>query len=174
MEDRIQDEESAQPRRARKPRIVEPDEDFDDELEDEDDVEEFEDDDHDGGFREVKIKKAIVEKESKYAGLKSKDAQMREKRRESLGAFRCPYCSGWVGKNRDDTTEMMLWFLAGLPSLLFYAAFQAYECYECGEIPSRDFPPEIRRKMLLSRIFLSVLAILLLAMVAFSFGGFWR
>ena len=48
---------------------------------------------------------------------------------------------------------------------LFYAAVGAFECPKCGKIPRREFPPDVRRKMIVRSAVLAGSAIVIFLVV---------
>ena len=57
-------------------------------------------------------------------------------------AFLCPHCDGKVERRTNPMAGMF-----GLIGLLFTIGSGKYHCKECGEIPKREFSPEVRSQM---------------------------
>jgi len=76
-------------------------------------------------------------------------------------AYNCPRCGEVVERSSSSGAAVV----GGLVGSLIYSAFGAFECPSCGKIPRKEFPPEARRKMVLSSVLMVVGAIVLLIVV---------
>ena len=70
-------------------------------------------------------------------------------------AHKCPRCGEPVQRGYSGTAQAT----AGLVGALFYAAFGAFECKTCGKIGRNEFPVEVRNKMAVTTLVLTVCAI---------------
>lgn len=75
--------------------------------------------------------------------------------------YTCPRCGEPVQRGYSSKAQIG----AGLIGALFYAAFGSFVCKQCGKIKRSEFPPEIRRKMVLGSVAMVAGAILILAVV---------
>jgi len=73
-------------------------------------------------------------------------------------AYKCPRC----GDNVQRGSNAAAGIAGGAVGALLYAAFGSFQCKKCGTIPRRDFPPEVRQKMLLGSVGIIACAIVLL------------
>ncbi len=76
-------------------------------------------------------------------------------------SYQCPRCGEPVQRGKSTGAQIS----GGLVGALFYAAFGSFQCAICGKIARREFPPEVRSKMLLGSAALVIGAIVLLAFV---------
>ena len=53
----------------------------------------------------------------------------------------------------------------GLVGALLGSAFGGFECENCGKIPRKEFPPEVRQKMMLNSLLMIAGAIVLFVVV---------
>jgi DNA-directed RNA polymerase subunit RPC12/RpoP len=75
--------------------------------------------------------------------------------------YECPRCSKPVTKQSKSS----ILFGGGLVGALLASAFSSYECGACGKIPRKEFPPEIRSKMMKGTLLLIVGAVVLFVVV---------
>ena len=73
-------------------------------------------------------------------------------------AHACPRCGKPVQRGYSSGAQ----FTAGLVGALFYAAFGPFQCATCGKIPTSEFPPEVRRNIILTSAGLAVAGVVLL------------
>ena len=76
-------------------------------------------------------------------------------------AYHCPRCGGSVRRGKSQAAGMA----GGLVGALLYAAFGAFQCKKCGTIATREFPPEVRQRMVIGSFGLIATAIIVLVLV---------
>jgi predicted RNA-binding Zn-ribbon protein involved in translation (DUF1610 family) len=76
-------------------------------------------------------------------------------------AYNCPRCGEPVKRKGSNVAAAA----GGAVGALLGSAFGSFECANCGKIPRKEFPPEARRKMVLSSVLMVVGAIALLIVV---------
>ena len=82
-------------------------------------------------------------------------------------AYKCPRC----GKPVHRASGRGAQYAGGIMGSLFYAAFGSFRCPDCGKIPRSEFPPNVRRRMLLGTLLLVIPAFaLLIVLISLVFG----
>jgi hypothetical protein len=76
-------------------------------------------------------------------------------------AYSCPRC----GEPVQRKSSAVAGATGGLVGALLGSAFGGFECAKCGKIPRKEFPPEVRNKMLLNSVLMVVGAIVLFVVV---------
>jgi hypothetical protein len=72
-------------------------------------------------------------------------------------AYNCPRCGQPVKRKGSAVAGAT----GGLVGALLGSAFGGFECENCGKIARKEFPPEVRQKMMLTSVLLIVGAIAL-------------
>lgn len=73
-------------------------------------------------------------------------------------AYKCPRCEGEVQRSSSSVAGVA----GGAVGALIYAAFASFECKQCGKLAKREFPPAVRRQMMLGTLGIVVSAIVIL------------
>ena len=76
-------------------------------------------------------------------------------------AHSCPRCGEPVQRKGSGVAGAT----GGLVGALLGTAFGGFECASCGKIPRKEFPPEVRQKMVLSSLLMVGGAIVLFIVV---------
>ena len=76
-------------------------------------------------------------------------------------AHSCPRC----GKPVQRKSSAVAGATGGVVGALLGSAFGGFECESCGKIPRKEFPPEVRQKMMLNSVLMVVGAIVLFVVV---------
>ena len=71
-------------------------------------------------------------------------------------AFVCPRCNNVVHRNEAGTGTKAAF---GVVGALISSAFGSFECPSCGKIAKSEFPPEVRSKMMMGTLGLTVAGI---------------
>jgi len=76
-------------------------------------------------------------------------------------AYQCPRC----GQNVSRASSTQAAVAGGLVGSLLYGAFGSFECRQCGSIAEEEFPPEVRKQMMVGSICMVAGAVALFAIV---------
>jgi hypothetical protein len=76
-------------------------------------------------------------------------------------AYSCPRCGGPVKRQGSAVAGAT----GGMVGALLSSAFGSFECESCGKIPRKEFPEDVRQKMMLNSLLMVVGAIALFVVV---------
>ena len=76
-------------------------------------------------------------------------------------AYECPRCGQPVRRGYSRTAQ----HVAGLIGALFYAAVGPFQCATCGTVAAREFPPEVRTRMVMGSFLMVLGAIVLIGFI---------
>ena len=76
-------------------------------------------------------------------------------------AYQCPRCGQDVSRASSPAAAVA----GGLVGSLLYGALGLFECRQCGSIAEEEFPPEVRKQMMVGSIGMVAVAVTLFAIV---------